>query len=47
MYIIFHLQNWHKEINKWLNGRVSVLAIDSGSKEDIDRNLSEFIFECG
>jgi len=32
-------QNWYKEINKWLSSRVGVLAIDSGSKSEIDRSL--------
>jgi DNA repair and recombination RAD54-like protein len=36
------VKNWYKEINKWLNGRVSILTIDSGSKQEIDRNLSEY-----
>ncbi|KAF2349059.1 SNF2-related N-terminal domain [Trinorchestia longiramus] len=35
-------QNWHNEINKWLRGRLSCMTIDSGSKEDIDRNLRGF-----
>ena len=34
-------QNWHKEIEKWLGGRVHPLAIDSGSKEEIDTALSK------
>jgi hypothetical protein len=33
------VQNWYKEINKWLGSRVGVLAIDSGSKAEIDRSL--------
>jgi DNA repair and recombination RAD54-like protein len=37
------VKNWYKEINKWLNGRVSILTIDSGSKQEIDRNLSHFM----
>ena len=32
-------QNWHKEIEKWLGGRVHPLAIDSGSKDEIDTAL--------
>ena len=35
-------QNWSKEINKWLASRVGVLAIDSGSKAEIDRSLGSF-----
>ena len=32
-------QNWDKEIEKWLGGRVHPLAIDSGSKDQIDTAL--------
>lgn len=37
------VKNWYNEINKWLKGRVNVLAIDSGSKDEIDRNLQSFM----
>ena len=37
------VKNWYNEINKWLKGRVNALAIDSGSKDDIDRNLQSFM----
>lgn len=41
------VKNWYNEINKWLKGRVNVLAIDSGSKADIDRNLTSFMETYG
>jgi len=31
------VKNWEKEVNKWLVNRVQTLAIDSGTKEEIDR----------
>lgn len=34
-----NLQNWDKEIRKWLGGRVNALPVDSGGKDEIDRNL--------
>ena len=40
-------QNWHNEIVKWLGNRVSPLAIDGGSKGDIDRNLTGFMNTFG
>jgi len=40
-------QNWQNEINKWLNGRLNSLVIDSGSKDEIDRNLHDFIHTHG
>ena len=39
-------QNWHKEIEKWLGGRIHPLAIDSGSKEQIDSSLSKTGVTC-
>jgi len=33
------VKNWEKEVNKWLANRVNTLAIDSGSKAEIDRWL--------
>lgn len=41
------VKNWYNEINKWLGGRVNALAIDSGSKSDIDRNLEGFMGTYG
>ncbi|KAK2725331.1 hypothetical protein QYM36_001696, partial [Artemia franciscana] len=37
------VKNWANEIRKWLFGRVIPLVIDSGSKDDIDRNLDSFM----
>lgn len=34
-----NFQNWDKEIRKWLGGRVNALPVDSGGKDEIDRNL--------
>ena len=34
-------------MNKWLGSRVAALAIDSGSKDDIDRNLLSFMAQQG
>lgn len=33
------VKNWYNEINKWLAGKVNSITIDSGSKDEIDRNL--------
>ena len=33
------VKNWANELIKWLHGRINPLAIDSGSKDEIDRNL--------
>lgn len=41
------MQNWSKEIGKWLGGRVHPLAIDSGSKEEIDKKLVGFMSQHG
>ena len=40
-HMLIPMQNWHKELEKWLGGRVHPLAIDSGSKEEIDSALSK------
>lgn len=38
------VKNWANEINKWLSGKkITPLVIDSGSKSEIDRNLSYFM----
>ncbi|XP_065657534.1 DNA repair and recombination protein RAD54-like isoform X2 [Hydra vulgaris] len=37
------VKNWDKEIEKWLKGRVHTLAIDSGSKSEIDDKLASFM----
>ncbi|XP_064625416.1 DNA repair and recombination protein RAD54-like isoform X2 [Lineus longissimus] len=42
------VKNWYNEIHKWLgNIRISPLAIDSGSKSDIDRNIERFMSQHG
>ena len=33
------VRNWYNEVGKWLGGRVTPVAIDGGSKEEIDRKL--------
>lgn len=33
------VKNWYNEVGKWLGGRIQPLAIDGGSKEDIDNKL--------
>ncbi|XP_056130294.1 DNA repair and recombination protein RAD54-like [Lampris incognitus] len=41
------VRNWFNEIGKWLGGRVTPVAIDGGSKEEIDRQLENFIHQHG
>merc|ERR1719244_1430140 len=41
------VKNWFNEIHKWLPNRVSPLAIDGGSKDQIDQNLAGFINTFG
>lgn len=41
------VRNWYKEIDKWLAGRVGVLPIDTGSKDEIDQKLSGFLAQHG
>lgn len=41
------VRNWSNEVQKWLGGRVTPLAIDGGTKEDIDRQLGVFTFSSG
>lgn len=41
------VRNWYNEVGKWLEGRVTPVAIDGGSKDDIDRqlgSLTPFLF---
>lgn len=45
IFLVF--QNWQNEINKWLHGRLNSLVIDSGSKDEIDRNLQGFMNTYG
>jgi len=41
------VKNWHKEIVKWLGGKVNPLSIDSGSKEEINKSLMQFMAQHG
>ncbi|XP_045905125.1 DNA repair and recombination protein RAD54-like isoform X1 [Micropterus dolomieu] len=41
------VRNWYNEVEKWLGGRVTPVAIDGGSKEGIDRQLVNFISQHG
>eukprot|EP00116_Pleurobrachia_bachei_P002149 sb/3462411/ len=36
-------ENWYNEYFKWLKGRVTPLAIDSGTKAKIDKDLEDFV----
>ncbi|CAG2166051.1 unnamed protein product [Oppiella nova] len=37
------VKNWYNEFNKWLANRVNAMAIDGGSKAEIDNKLLSFI----
>ncbi|XP_023230728.1 DNA repair and recombination protein RAD54-like [Centruroides sculpturatus] len=37
------VKNWQNEITKWLKNKINVMAIDSGSKEKIDKDLQYFM----
>uniref|UniRef100_A0A8C3TVZ0 DNA repair and recombination protein RAD54-like n=1 Tax=Catharus ustulatus TaxID=91951 RepID=A0A8C3TVZ0_CATUS len=41
------VRNWYNEVEKWLGGRIQPLAIDGGSKEEIDRKLVGFMSQRG
>ncbi|KAG1672182.1 DNA repair and recombination protein RAD54-like [Nymphon striatum] len=41
------VKNWYNEITKWLGSRLNVLAIDSGTKKEIDVNLERFMNTYG
>eukprot|EP00731_Ephydatia_muelleri_P018094 Em0011g134a len=41
------VKNWQNEIRKWLGGRVNALAIDSGSKDEIEKSLGQFMTQHG
>lgn len=45
--MFFFLQNWYNEINKWLKGKLNALAIDSGTKTEIDAKLKGFMSTFG
>ncbi|KAI8774132.1 DNA repair and recombination protein RAD54 [Biomphalaria glabrata] len=37
------VKNWYNELDKWLGKRVQALAIDTGTKNEIDKNLVHFM----
>lgn len=41
------VKNWANELKKWLQGKVNPLAMDGGSKDEIDKKLSLFMFQQG
>ncbi|XP_071983266.1 DNA repair and recombination protein RAD54-like isoform X5 [Engystomops pustulosus] len=41
------VRNWSNEVGKWLEGRIQPLAIDGGSKDEIDRKLAGFMQQRG
>jgi len=41
------VKNWYNEINKWLPNKLAPLAIDSGTKDQIDKNLTGFMNTFG
>jgi DNA repair and recombination RAD54-like protein len=41
------VRNWYNEFKKWLGQRVEPLAIEGGSKSEIDKNLSGFMNTFG
>ncbi|MCL4134305.1 UNVERIFIED_CONTAM: hypothetical protein GTU68_060066, partial [Idotea baltica] len=41
------VKNWHNEINKWLKGRLNSLSIDSGTREEVNRNILSFMDTYG
>lgn len=41
------VKNWYNEIFKWLGNRVKPLAIDGGSKTEIDQKLTGFMKTYG
>lgn len=41
------VKNWYNEISKWLGQKVTALAIDSGSKDQIDKDLAGFMHTYG
>ncbi|KAF5909390.1 DNA repair and recombination protein RAD54-like, partial [Clarias magur] len=41
------VRNWYNEVAKWLGGRIHPVAIDGGSKEEIDGKLVNFISQQG
>jgi hypothetical protein len=43
---VFSVKNWYNEINKWLPNRLNPLAIDGGTKDEIDKNLGKALVLC-
>ncbi|KAG8507670.1 DNA repair and recombination protein RAD54-like, partial [Galemys pyrenaicus] len=41
------VKNWYNEVAKWLGGRIQPLAIDGGSKDEIDQKLERFMNQRG
>ncbi|KAF7995794.1 hypothetical protein HCN44_006901 [Aphidius gifuensis] len=41
------VKNWYNEIGKWLGNKIKPLAIDGGSKSDIDNKLNSFMKTYG
>ncbi|KAG0696860.1 DNA repair and recombination protein RAD54-like [Chionoecetes opilio] len=41
------VRNWYNEIDKWLKGKLNSLAIDSGTKTEIDSKLKGFMSTFG
>ncbi|XP_055497521.1 DNA repair and recombination protein RAD54-like isoform X2 [Leucoraja erinacea] len=41
------VKNWYNEVEKWLAGRVQSLAIDGGTKAEIDKKLATFMSQRG
>ncbi|CDQ85203.1 unnamed protein product [Oncorhynchus mykiss] len=41
------VRNWYNEVGKWLGGRITPVAIDGGSKEEIDKKLVNFMTQHG
>ncbi|XP_047645154.1 DNA repair and recombination protein RAD54-like isoform X4 [Phacochoerus africanus] len=41
------VKNWSNEVGKWLGGRIQPLAIDGGSKDEIDQKLEGFMNQRG
>lgn len=40
------VRNWYNEVGKWLGGRIPSLAIDGGSKDEIDNKLGMTSVQC-
>ncbi|CAB1324051.1 unnamed protein product [Coregonus sp. 'balchen'] len=40
------VRNWYNEVGKWLGGRITPVAIDGGSKEEIDRKIDNQTYQA-